>query len=507
MERDDVEGTMGGREEMSGGDEGAGMREGPDRENARVELAPDLDDPASVEADARAERLDRVAVLYAQITAATRAFLAAVAECDRHRDWAVEGFGSCAEWLAWRIGLRRNAARERVRVARTLEDLPQTSEAMARGELSYSKVRALTRVATSECEGELLELARSCSTADLERVVRAYKTLSRADEAKREQVLHRTRRFGVVPDEEGMYVVRGRLTPEVGAVLMRAIDAAGDALYRADTERDETEPAQRRADAVGLLAQRALAAGFGTAGSGADGDGGADEASDANDAPISGSKAERYQVMLYVEPETLRETGEPGLSELEDGTRVSAETARRLTCDASLVEVTRTPGTGGPRACAAGSEESGGGCVSGASRSEESECASADCGSETQAGLGRPTVLDVGRRTRTVPTALRRGSEARDRGCRFPGCGLRFTEGHHILHWADGGETKLSNLVLLCERHHRRVHEGGWRVCSDRTGEQVVFFTPAGRPLSAAPPLRPERLGRSEDTTESDDAA
>jgi len=100
----------------------------------------------------------------------------------------------------------------------------------------------------------------------------------------------------------------------------------------------------------------------------------------------------------------------------------------------------------------------------------------------------RGSVLDVGRKTRTIPPALRRALDARDRGCRFPGCGLRFTDAHHIVHWADGGETKLDNTLLLCRRHHRRVHEGGYRVCSDRNGT-VVFFTPKGRALFEAPPL------------------
>ena len=98
------------------------------------------------------------------------------------------------------------------------------------------------------------------------------------------------------------------------------------------------------------------------------------------------------------------------------------------------------------------------------------------------------SVLDVGRQTRTIPPALRRALDARDRGCRFPGCGLRFTDAHHIVHWADGGETTLGNTVLLCRSHHRRVHEGGYRVCSDRNG-QVVFFTPKGKTLFEAPPM------------------
>jgi hypothetical protein len=111
--------------------------------------------------DARQARMDRVAVLYAEITAATREFLRAVAECDRHRDWAGEGFGSCAEWLAWRLGVTRNTANEKVRAARALEDLPLISDAMARGEVSFSKVRALTRAATRENEAELLTYARA----------------------------------------------------------------------------------------------------------------------------------------------------------------------------------------------------------------------------------------------------------------------------------------------------------------------------------------------------------
>jgi hypothetical protein len=138
--------------------------------------------------------------------------------------------------------------------------------------------------------------------------------------------------------------------------------------------------------------------------------------------------------MLHVEAETLRADGDPGRSELEDGTRVSAETARRLSCDASLVEVAHGPDG---------------------------------------------DVLDVGRKTRTIPPAIRRALEVRDRGCRFPGCGLRFTDAHHVTHWADGGGTSVKNCLLLCGHHHRLVHEGGWRV--DWWGEgHPVFFDPRG---------------------------
>ena len=390
-----------------------------------------MDDGTMV--DARRDRMDRVAVLYAEITAATREFLRALAECDRHRDWAEEGFASCADWLAWRIGVTRNTANEKVRTARALEDLPLISESMARGELSFSKVRALTRAATPDNEAELLGYARSASTASLERLVRGWKTLGRLEEAKAERLRHRLRRFSVFPSEDGTYVVRGVVSPEVGAMLMRAIEAASDALYRAcPADEDEPEPEQLRADALGLVAERALAAGFG-------------EGSGDTSAPISGSRTERYQVVLHVEPETLRERGEPGMSELDDGTRVSAETARRLSCDAAVVEVAKGPDG---------------------------------------------SVLDVGRRSRTVSPALRRALEVRDRGCRFPGCGLRFTAAHHMEHWADGGETTLWNTVLLCRRHHRLVHEDGYRVVMDKDG-QVVFFTPRGKAIGAVALLVP----------------
>jgi hypothetical protein len=383
-------------------------------------------DRAGLETDARMERMDRVVVLYAEITAASREFLRALAESDRHGDWAEEGFASCADWLAWRIGITRHTASEKVRVARALESLPLISEAMSKGELSFSKVRALTRVADAESEIELLAFARAESAASVERLVAGWKTLDRAGEEKAERLRHRMRRFSVFPDGEGMYVVRGTVTPEVAAVLMRAIEAAGDALFATTATDERPEPAQRRADALGLLAERALAAGFG-----------------GERAPVSGSRAERYQVMLHVERESLSETEEPGMCELGDGTRVPAGTARRLACDASVVEVTR--GADG-------------------------------------------AVLGVGRRSRTVPTALRRALEVRDRGCRFPGCGLRFTDGHHIVHWADGGETSLKNTMLLCRRHHRYVHEDGWKVMSDAEGK-AIFFSPLGKAIAGAPPM------------------
>ena len=378
---------------------------------------------------------EEIATLAAHIHAATHRLLTLIAEFDRRRGWEVGGHASCAHWLSARTGIDLGASREKVRAARALKGLPETSASMARGELSFSQLRALTRVATADNEGDLLELARGCTTAQLERMIRGFRRGSREDEAEAERRRHQQRSLSVFPDEAGMYVVRGLLPAEVGALLMRAVEAASYALYREERAANaavdsEKAGAQRRADALGLLAERALAAGLG-------------------DPPISGSRAERFQVVLHVEPEAVSGTdtsarsaqpphgplGSAGpRSELDDGTRVSAETSRRLACDAGMVRIHHAPDG---------------------------------------------SILDVGRRTRTIPPAVRRALEARDGGCRFPGCGLRFTDAHHITHWADRGETKVENLVLLCRFHHRLVHEEGWKVGWWGEG-RAVFFDPRG---------------------------
>ena len=152
--------------------------------------------------DAREVRTNRVSRLYGEITSATREFLRAVVVVDRHEDWREEGFGSCGEWLANEIGIKRGAANEKVRAARALESLPTISRAMDRGKISFSKVRALTRVATPENEEALLEYAEAGSAATLERLVRGWKTLGRSDEAKLEQLRDRSRRLSVFPDND-----------------------------------------------------------------------------------------------------------------------------------------------------------------------------------------------------------------------------------------------------------------------------------------------------------------
>ena len=250
---------------------------GPEERSASAEArAKDCTDdapgPDDAEVDDELDVLldlgDEIATLAAHLHAATYRLLTLIAEFDRLRGWEPEGHRSCAHWLAFRTGIGLGAAREKVRAARALTQLPQISASMEQGELSFAKVRALTRVATPESEGALLELAQCSTAAQVERTVRAWRLMSRFDENELEKIRHRSRCFSVFPDEEGMYVVRGRLDPEVGAILMRAVDAASDALFKAGISKDsevseDIEPKQRRADAVGLLAERALAVGFG----------------------------------------------------------------------------------------------------------------------------------------------------------------------------------------------------------------------------------------------------
>lgn len=431
---------------------------------------------------------DRIAEIARSIQAAEGEMMRLIVEFDRRRGWAEAGFTSCAEWLAWRIGIGLNAARERVRTARALIDLPEASAAIAAGDLSYAKARALTRVATPASETDLLELARAGSADNLERVVRSWKAMNDAEELSAERLRHRRRRLSVFVDDDGSYVVKGRLDPEAGAVLMRAIDAASDAVYRRGAGDEETTAAQRRADAMGLLAERALAEGFG----GDRGDRGAPvDRGGRGDRPGQGpvdlqaprgSRADRYQVMLYVDADTLRADRPSGRSEL-DGVRICRETSRRLTCDAGVTEIERAVAG---RKSALGRSST----PDPTSDAGEARDVTAVTRPDGPRGAAVPPMNGqahpAGRRRRTVSPALRRALLTRDRGCRFPGCGSRFTEAHHIVHWADGGPTELSNLVLLCRRHHRAVHENGMRICMDRE-RAVVFYTAAGRPLAGAP--------------------
>jgi hypothetical protein len=386
----------------------------------------------TVDPDVLTTLSEEITRLSARVAAETYRLLSLIAEFDRLEGWRREGFASCVEWLAYSTRIDKMTAREKVRVARALARLPETSAAMARGEISFSQVRAITRVADAESELELLEHASEMSAAALERLVRSWKRLDHRNEARSETRRHALRCLSVFPDEDGSFLIRGRLDPEVGALLMRAIEAASDVMYRGSVP--DATPEQRRADAIGLLAERALTAGL-------------------SEAP-HGTSAERYMVVLHVEEGAIEigaAAGRPSRSSLEDGTRVSAETSRRIACDATVVRTS-------VRAIAGGS------------------------------AAGEPLPRGPSR-TRSVPPRMRRALELRDRGCRFPGCGSRFTDAHHIRHWADGGATHPENLILLCRTHHRLLHEGGFRLePNPKEPGRPYFLSPRGFRIPETPP-------------------
>ncbi len=383
---------------------------------------------------------DRIAAMAADIEAAMCRWLELVAEFDRREGWFAEGCTSCAAWVSWRCGVGPTAAREHVRVARRLDELPSVRAAFARGELSYSKVRAITRVEDVAHEDELVELAQNATAAQLERIVRSYRSavLAESDAAR---VLEE-RFLALEWDDDGSLRVRGRLPADQGALLLKAVEVLAEQL-RADAREEDPAPQDasaeaptpagaRRADALAALADQALAA-----------------------QQQGRTGGDRVQVVVRVDADALaqRHDGEhqaAGCCELDTGPPLARTIARRLACDASVVRMVERD--------------------------------------------GEP--LSVGRKTRSIPPALRRALRARDGGCRFPGCTHdRFVDAHHIEHWADGGATELQNLVNLCTHHHRLLHEGGFTVQPTASGE-FAFRTPDGRLLRNVP--RPPR-GRHRD--------
>lgn len=376
---------------------------------------------------------DRITELAACITIATAQLLALVAELDRREAWGDWGVKSCAHWLNWKCGIGIGAAREKVRVARALDTLPAIRAAFAAGEVSYSKVRAMTRVATPETEDTLLMVARHGTASHVEDLVRNYRRVLRNEAVTHANDVHAARELCWFWDEDGSLVIKARLPAESGALVLKALEAAEDEItvaafaenVPAETCSEELPGAARRADALADIAGQYL-----------------------SDKSTPVRQAERYQVVVHVDEESLRDAGESGRCDIENGPALCPETARRVACDASVV-VLHSGADGSP--------------------------------------------LNIGRKSRSVPPSIRRALAHRDHGCRFPGCtSARHVDAHHIRHWRDGGETSVRNLVSLCRHHHRLVHEGGFRVHRNRDGG-FQFFTPNGVLIPEVPVAAPVR--------------
>lgn len=409
---------------------------------------------------------NQITELAGHINAANYRFLKLIAEFDREGGWSGAGIKSCAHWLNWQCGIALNAAREKLRAAHSLEELPLIDQAFATGALSYSKVRAMTRVATADNEGYLLMIAEHGTASHMDKLVRQFQSVKRQQQEEQAETQYEGREVVYYQDDEGMWVIHAKLPPEAGALVIKALEAAKETEQdngggeqspsptndapsdEAKTVNENTEendaPAeacfakesneqiasQKRADALLTLAEHFIA----TSISGAQ--------------RLSGPN--RYQLVLHVTPESLKSSSEnvnvhndhelhrENGCHLEDGPWLPPETARRLGCDASMLTVL-----------------------------------------ENNAG----EILNIGRRSRTVPSAMRRALTMRDCGCRFPGCcESRHVDAHHIHHWADGGETSLDNLVLLCEHHHRLLHQGTYHLYCDESS-QIVFTDCKGQIL------------------------
>lgn len=527
--------------------------------------------------DGELEQLgERIAEQAAHLDAAMHRLLTDLREFDARGGWHVQGAMTCAHWLAWRVGWDLVTARDHLRVARKLAEFSQIDEALRLGELSYSKVRALLRVATPDNEALLLAHARLMTASQLEKLCRKYALVQRHGQDSHPEVDVQRRYVRRRDLEDGMVKIEAVLHPEEAELVWTMLDHAASRLAReaagevtaadeaarpdsaesartsAETSAAEPDPAEspvaaepccaaasavvrledsaastRRAEAESPRTALDSAESPAAAGScesapasdhgpcsqrpgrslldrlldEIDARGGvepvatdaAGAATEPSDAPVLSTReheagprgeasarrggsvlrdradaarkafnradalvelAQGYlrgdrpdrspiEVTLTVPMSVLRD-------ELADPVEVAAlgesflsrESARRLSCDAAVVEILEDD---------------------------------------------RGATLSVGRKQRTITGSLRRALHRRDGTCTYPGCTNRlFLEGHHIQHWADGGETSLSNTALLCSFHHRHVHELGYTIelGPDR---RPRFCDPRGRPVAAVP--------------------
>jgi 5-methylcytosine-specific restriction endonuclease McrA len=383
----------------------------------------------------------QICELAGHLTAATYRFLVLLGDFDERQGWAEWDLRSCAAWLSWKCQLTSGTAREHVRVARALRTLPVLSAEFAAGRMSFAKIRALTRIATPATEAGLAELAGPMTASQLERFARAHRKVTRADDGYAAVM----RRVTWRQEDDGSLAMTVRLPPADGAVVLQALRAASGDLDHPHDVSAET-PATKEdggpepvvtpanlADALVEVASTFLA-----------------------DKIEHASNADIYHVVLHVgtdalsgsEPagvsaETPGHPADPSRCHVEDGPAISPAAAQLISC-----------------------------------------CATVSWMQHYASG----SVLDVGRRHRTPPPALRRAVRERDGyRCTFPGCESRKTDIHHIRHWSNGGQTKLGNLILICRAHHVIVHDSGYAITA--TADGFTFTTAAGEPVPASPAL------------------
>ena len=386
----------------------------------------------------------QICELAGHLAAATCRFLELLAEFDARSGWADWDMPSCAAWLSWKCGMASGTAREQVRVARALTALPVIHGEFAAGRLSYSKTRALTRIATADSDAGLAELAAPMTANQLERFARAHRKVTRADDEQALLARRLTWRF----EDNGSMTITARLPPDDGMTVLTALRSALLELAAQDAaEASHSVPAQGTAPAGGVSAETrqpdrptsssladalvTVAESFVTA-----------KAADAGNPDV-------HHVIVHADAAAL--AGDPaGRCHIDDGPAISPDALQLIACDAVISWMTH--------------DRDG-------------------------------NVLNVGRRHREPPPALRRAMRERDRGrCRFPGCRSRRVDAHHIIPWSQDGITCLDNLCSLCRYHHRLIHKLGYHITIAPDGD-FTFRRPDGEAIPASPPL-PEPLGQ-----------
>ncbi|WP_373694024.1 DUF222 domain-containing protein, partial [Parafrankia sp. BMG5.11] len=380
-----------------------------------------------------------------RLAAATCGWLVLLSAFERRGGWSGIGLRSCAHWLSWRCGIGLRAAREHLATARALEQLPKVRAAFADGTISYSKVRAITRIADPTTEPLWLEHALHCTAGQLERLVRTLRqTTADPNDRARTQA---ARRVSWRTDDNGMLHLTAVLPPDEGAHLITALDAARASLDTTTTDAGTdagqsppdgeivAAPRDRRRDADALLA---LAEGF-------------------LQQPAPGLTSPAHTITVHIDATTLLDTTQPhppqprprpgSRAEISPATGLSPTVLRRLGRD-GLIRTLLTDTHGNP--------------------------------------------LRLGRRRRLPNRQLRDAVHARDRGtCQYPGCAhTRRLHTHHLIPWVEGGGTDIDNLTLVCGEHHRTLHDENIKLRRTTAG-RIIALLPDGRTLDPAPPANP----------------
>jgi hypothetical protein len=414
----------------------------------------------------------------ADLAAAQAQWFRLLAEFDRRSGWASWGCRSAAQWLSWQCGLSTMAGREHVRVARRLAEFPATEALFAAGKLSYSKVRALTRVLTPANEQTLIGYALEATASQLERIVRGYRSVLEVVGATPDEAVEAARTLHWRWEDDGMLSFAGRVDAEEGAALLVALGIAHDELHPPTPRPAAPEP---------------VAVPAGTPGT-------------APHPPVSGpviqlsDDGELLGIGLP-EPEAPAPAPEPvPAGAPRSGGGAAWADALGVLVD-TMLAAGPTPAEGRAEVVievdlallAAGDDDP---CGRGAARIPDGpplathviERVLCDCNVETLVVGPGGTPLDLGRSHKQISPRQRRALRARDGGCQWPGCEQRrFVDGHHLIWWSRGGPTDLANLALFCRRHHRHIHRHDIAITREADG-RLRFFDRGGEEITTLHP-------------------